>query len=72
MTTYTDDEMAVLAKSMADIEPACDNCGMIDVPLSDGYCAGCICLRCKKNAGELGQSMTDMGFCEPCEAEIYS
>jgi hypothetical protein len=44
---------------------------MIDVPLSDGYCAGCICLRCKKNAGEVGQSMTDMGFCDKCETEIY-
>ena len=55
----------------AEEEPECDNCGMIDMPLSDGYCEGCICLRCKKNAGEVGQSMTDMGFCDRCETEIY-
>lgn len=52
--------------------PECDNCGMIDEPLSDGYCSGCICARCKKNAGEVGQSMNDMGFCDSCNILVYS
>lgn len=69
---HRSDFVGAAMSAVAVEEPECDNCGMIDVPLSDGYCAGCICLRCKKNAGELGQSMTDMGFCEPCEAEIYA
>lgn len=58
-------------EASSDEEPECKNCGMIDVPLTSGYCVGCICARCKKNAGELGQSMNDMGFCDPCNILIY-
>ena len=53
-----------------EVEVECDNCGMIDVPLSDGYCEGCICLKCKRNAGETGCSMNDMGWCDDCEEEF--
>jgi hypothetical protein len=55
---------------MLDEEPECDNCGMIDEPLSDGYCQGCICAKCGRNAGEVGHSMNDMGWCDACEAEL--
>jgi hypothetical protein len=50
----------------------CENCGMIDVPLKNGFCSGCICQRCKKDAGEASGSMNDMGWCEECEAFLNS
>jgi hypothetical protein len=53
-------------------EPECENCGMIDVPLKGGFCAGCICQRCSKNAAEVGCSMNDLGLCGTCAASTSS
>jgi hypothetical protein len=58
------------SKAMDTQEVECDNCGMIDVPLIDGYCDGCICVNCKKNAGEVGCSMNGMGWCDKCERKL--
>lgn len=65
-------ECGIFSGMEPDGEPECDNCGALGETLSDGYCQGCICSRCKKNAGVLGQSMNDMGFCDPCNTIVYS
>jgi hypothetical protein len=61
---------------MNDVAPGeddeCVNCGMIDVPLKDGHCSGCICLSCKKTAEEAGGSMNDMGWCNACEGKLQA
>lgn len=49
-------------------KPECDNCGMIEVPLKEGHCEGCICLKCKRGALECGSSMNAAGWCNSCEA----
>lgn len=57
------------------IDEECNNCGMIDVPLTafatGGYCDGCVCLHCKRDAGECGGSMNDMGWCDECESKLW-
>lgn len=44
----------------------CENCGMTEVQLVNGYCPGCICQSCNKNAGETGCSMNEVGWCTKC------
>jgi len=66
-THQTPAEHAVICDAGGE-EAGCENCGMIDVPLKDGFCAGCICERCGRNAGTVGRSMNDMGWCEDCES----
>jgi hypothetical protein len=50
----------------------CQNCGMIDKPLQDGYCAGCICDCCKRHAGDTGCSMDEVGLCEECAWKLHT
>ena len=64
-----------MEKELQDLEndlPECLNCGMIDVPLIKGYCRGCICDCCHRNAGEVGRSMNDMNWCDECENELQN
>ena len=64
-----------MEKELQDLEndlPECLNCGMIDVPLITGYCRGCICDCCHRNAGEVGRSMNDMNWCDECENELQN
>ena len=53
-------------------EDECVNCGMIDVPLTDGHCSGCICLSCGQTAEDAGRSMNDMGWCDACEEKLQA
>ena len=51
----------------------CLNCGMLNQPLTKaGYCDGCVCANCKRDAGECGCSMNDMGWCDDCEEKLQS
>lgn len=43
----------------------CENSGMSDIPVTDGFCDGCKCVRC----GARG-SMNSMGWCDVCEEEL--
>lgn len=45
----------------------CENCGMFEVPLKDGHCEGCICLKCGRTAIDCGGSMNGVGWCDECE-----
>lgn len=54
-----------------DNEPECENCGMIDVPLKDGHCDGCICECCGKTALEAGCSMNDVNWCQACDDDLH-
>jgi hypothetical protein len=54
------------------VEPECENCGMLNVPLTRYHCSGCICLHCGKTAFEAGGSMNDMNWCDACEKELQS
>lgn len=48
------------------MEPECENCGMIDVPLNaEGYCGGCTCRKCGA-----GGTMNMWGLCAPCDEAI--
>lgn len=50
----------------------CDNCGKFDVPLTDGHCQGCICLRCNRGALDCGGSMNEFGWCDECELRFQN
>ena len=55
-----------------DFHSECENCGMIEVPLKDGHCEGCICDMCEKTAAECGCSMNDGGVCEDCNKQLWA
>lgn len=60
----------VVARGALYDENECQNCGMIDVPLRDGHCEGCICLNCKRGALDCGSSMNAAGWCDECEQNL--
>ena len=41
-------------------DDGCENCGMLDVPLQDGFCHGCTCLHCGEH-----DTMDEAGWCSP-------
>lgn len=48
----------------------CNNCGIEDSLLADGYCEACHCRKCGKNAGQTGCSMNSVGYCNACELAL--
>ena len=42
-------------------EGGCLNCGMIEVPLTNGFCEGCTCWACNGHG-----SLDSYGLCREC------
>jgi hypothetical protein len=55
------------ATKQASCADECENCGMVDVPLDEGFCVGCTCAHCGTHG-----SMNDMGWCDACEEQLWS